>query len=119
MRGQNRALYCLSLSDVRCGGAPRRDWLADLSATHQRMHGFETSSCKQNYVRLMCKYPQFGHTLFTIRLSSLSEADAEGGMRYPPAERVTVGVNSQGINVFALGSNEARDTYTFNGARSL
>ena len=94
----------------------RREWLEDLDATHRRMLGFEQFACKQNYVRLMCKYSQFGHTIFTVRLASLSESDAQAGQPFPAAQRLSVGINSQGLTVFEPQSKTARETFTYNGA---
>jgi hypothetical protein len=85
-------------------------------ATHQRMTGFEPFACKQNYVRLMCKYSQFGHTIFTVRCASITEGDAQAGQPFPQAQRLTVGINSQGLTVFEPNSKAVRETFTYNGA---
>jgi hypothetical protein len=63
----------------------------------------------------MCKYSQFGHTVFTVRLASLSEAEAQAGQPFPSAQRLTVGINSQGLTVFEPQSKTARETFTYNG----
>jgi hypothetical protein len=63
----------------------------------------------------MCKYSQFGHTVFTVRLASLSEAEAQAGQPFPSAQRLTIGINSQGLTVFEPQSKTARETFTYNG----
>lgn len=98
-----------------------KEWLADVSTTHQRMAGFSSLSCKKNYVRLMCKYSQFGHTLFTVRLASVNhgeEADAgEADLPIGVMGRLSVlGVNSQGVTVFEPSTKQIRESVTYNGA---
>ena len=95
-----------------------REWLEDLDATHRRMVGFESFACKQNYVRLMCKYSQFGHTVFTVRLASLSDTDAQAGQPFPSAQRLAIGINSQGLTIFESQSKTPREAFTFNGKHS-
>lgn len=63
----------------------------------------------------MCKYSQFGHTIFMVRLASLPEEDAQSGQPFPSAQRLTVGINSQGLTVFEPQSKAVRESFTFNG----
>lgn len=55
------------------------------------MVGFNQFACKQNYIRLMCKYSSFGHSLFTVRLS-------DGALK--PGHRALIGVSHQGLTIF-------------------
>mgnify|MGYP007125039595 CR=1 FL=1 len=61
------------------------------------------------------RYSQFGHTVFTVRLASLSEEEAQAGKPFPTAQRLTVGINSQGLTVFEPQGKTARESFTYNG----
>ena len=86
--------FCMAVSCGRGGSSaapPRRCPARAVLATHQRLIGQPQASCKQNYVRLMCKYASFGHALFTVRLS-------DGPM--VPGARTLIGVHHAGVTVF-------------------